>query len=410
MKNYTQSLKVIALSLMLSFGISFIYAATWIGPTALPPGGNIDAPINASSTPQYKNGSLGLGGFFSGYSGASFMGNVGIGTTAPAAALEVAGNIKSSLVGFTFPDGTTQTTANSLDDGFITGTYFGSGVDNREIPVGFSPDDVEVGTTNTYESMHRSKYMPANTSQAVSSGGFYTDSIKTFTTNGFTIGTRANVNEVGRSYWYKAFKSGTPLSSATPVINSFSISPSPIGIGQATTATWASSRASYCVASGNGWSGIKASSGTASITPGTSGVLTEYITCYNDSGQSAASSTTVDVKNWIATAGSGNAGESCDSWLSRTGQAGVNGSAPRVTGAAFGTQDGKCAYGAGVNDQSIIDGIISDYGFISFNGGGQGIPYYGALPSNTIDARIFPFHWHCCGDVGGTQVYTETRR
>lgn len=72
MKNYTQSLKVIALSLMLSFGISFIYAATWIGPTAPPPGGNIDAPINTSSTAQYKNGSLGLGGLFSGYGGASF--------------------------------------------------------------------------------------------------------------------------------------------------------------------------------------------------------------------------------------------------------------------------------------------------------------------------------------------------
>jgi len=51
--------------------------------------------------------------------------NVGIGTSAPAQKLDVAGIIRSSSGGFLFPDGTTQTTASS---GTISGITAGSGL------------------------------------------------------------------------------------------------------------------------------------------------------------------------------------------------------------------------------------------------------------------------------------------
>lgn len=76
MKPYTQSFKTILLALILSFGISFVFA--WTGPTTTPPAGNTSAPINTSADTQYKGGGLGFGGIIHGYNSALFDGNVGI--------------------------------------------------------------------------------------------------------------------------------------------------------------------------------------------------------------------------------------------------------------------------------------------------------------------------------------------
>ena len=138
MKNITQLLKLIALALVLSIGISYVSA--WTTPTVMPPNGNVAAPINVGGTTQTKTGDLGLGrnltsansfGFFAKNSAGTdeqwmwprysdnvmytnfgangwnirnntsnnvmFMGNngnVGIGTVAPNAKLEVAGELK----------------------------------------------------------------------------------------------------------------------------------------------------------------------------------------------------------------------------------------------------------------------------------------------------------------------------
>ena len=56
-------------------------------------------------------------------------GNVGIGMTAPTTKLEVAGTIKSTTGGFTFPDGTTQTTAGVSSQWVTSGSniYYNSG-------------------------------------------------------------------------------------------------------------------------------------------------------------------------------------------------------------------------------------------------------------------------------------------
>lgn len=52
------SLKVVTLAVVLSFGLSFVYA--WTAPTQSPPAGNVSAPINTSATEQIKAGGLGV--------------------------------------------------------------------------------------------------------------------------------------------------------------------------------------------------------------------------------------------------------------------------------------------------------------------------------------------------------------
>lgn len=89
MKNITQSLKIITLTIVLSFGLPYAYA--WVAPTATPPGSNASAPINVSTTAQYKGGAFGVGGLLRGYGNAIFDGSVGIGTTTPWALLHVTG-------------------------------------------------------------------------------------------------------------------------------------------------------------------------------------------------------------------------------------------------------------------------------------------------------------------------------
>jgi hypothetical protein len=73
----------------------FVFA--WTEPTQPPPGGNVPAPINVGNDTQYKSGALGIGGLFQ-TDGETHLaitdGDVGIGTTAPGAKLEVAGQIK----------------------------------------------------------------------------------------------------------------------------------------------------------------------------------------------------------------------------------------------------------------------------------------------------------------------------
>ena len=58
----TLSLKQLFGVLLLSFVVLFLISAVaaWTGPTAAPPGNNVDAPINVGTTDQVKNGGVGV--------------------------------------------------------------------------------------------------------------------------------------------------------------------------------------------------------------------------------------------------------------------------------------------------------------------------------------------------------------
>lgn len=99
-------MKVTVLALVLSFGLSYVYA--WTAPTISAPGGNVSAPINTSTVDQVKGsaktGGLGVEGLIRGYSNAIFDGNVGVGTTAPWAKLHEAGAINQPMALFSGKD------------------------------------------------------------------------------------------------------------------------------------------------------------------------------------------------------------------------------------------------------------------------------------------------------------------
>ncbi len=90
MENFEEkTIKIInttILSLVVIFGMNFVYA--WNGPISNPPQGNAYAPINTTATSQTKQGSIWASGFFT-TGGGYFGGDVGIGTSAPEARLDV---------------------------------------------------------------------------------------------------------------------------------------------------------------------------------------------------------------------------------------------------------------------------------------------------------------------------------
>lgn len=93
MKNtMVPKIKIISLAVVLSFGISYVYA--WTAPTTPPPSGNVSAPINTGDITQTKTGGLNV---------ATVSGNFGVGTATPSEKFEVAGTIKAT--GLQLPTG-----------------------------------------------------------------------------------------------------------------------------------------------------------------------------------------------------------------------------------------------------------------------------------------------------------------
>ncbi len=86
MKSVLRDIKTIALAIVLSLGISVVYA--WTGPASAPPNSNTGTLINTSITSQTKSGALWAGSFLT-TGGGYFGGNVGIDVSSPEYPLEI---------------------------------------------------------------------------------------------------------------------------------------------------------------------------------------------------------------------------------------------------------------------------------------------------------------------------------
>ena len=102
-----------------------------------------------------------------------------------------------------------------------TGSYVGSGVDNRQITgIGFQPDVIIVkGATNT-AGVIRTSTMSGDRAKILGSAGALTaNSIQSIDADGFTVGTDSAVNTWGAAYYWVAMRAGSDLKVGTYVGN-----------------------------------------------------------------------------------------------------------------------------------------------------------------------------------------------
>lgn len=94
---------------------------------------------------------------------------------------------------------------------FVTGTYAGDSTDNRAITgVGFTPGWVTIKRTTAVAGIHRSQEITGDSSQYFVATANSTDRIKSITSGGFTLGTNAEVNQTGGTYYYVCWKGNAP--------------------------------------------------------------------------------------------------------------------------------------------------------------------------------------------------------
>ncbi|MGO8838103.1 MAG: beta strand repeat-containing protein [Limisphaerales bacterium] len=93
----------------------------------------------------------------------------------------------------------------------LSGSYTGNGTDNRAITgLGFQPDVVIVKSASTNAAVIRTSTMSGdNTKEMVGATGLVANRIQSLDTNGFTVGTDAEVNSSGVAYYWTAFKAGS---------------------------------------------------------------------------------------------------------------------------------------------------------------------------------------------------------
>jgi hypothetical protein len=92
MRSYFRRFLFLVVALAAALGLNYASAA-WSNPTATPPGGNIDVPVNVGNNSQTKQGNLILNSPSSGLPYATGLvvanGNVGIGTASPTEKLQI---------------------------------------------------------------------------------------------------------------------------------------------------------------------------------------------------------------------------------------------------------------------------------------------------------------------------------
>ncbi|MEK7567368.1 MAG: Hint domain-containing homing endonuclease [Patescibacteria group bacterium] len=272
---FSQTLKTVFLALVLSFGVSIIFA--WTGPTQAPPNGNTSEPINISSVTQVKSGGFGVGNFLADI--ALFSGPVGIATTTPSVALEVVGEVKA--------DNLRTTGQLCIDDecyaswGAVFAAYANLVVNFTATPSIISPNQ---SSTLNWSSNSASCLASGDWSGTKAASGSENTGLLT-ASKSYTL---ECVNLAGSS---------TPqiatVTVSAPTINSFTATPSSIAYNSASTLDWSSTDTTGCTASG-AWSGAKAVSGSQSTGNLTSN-QTYTLTCTGPGGTTAPSNVTVTV-------------------------------------------------------------------------------------------------------------------
>lgn len=113
-----------------------------------------------------------------------------------------------------------------------------------------------------------------------------------YSATGLTAGTAyyftiTAVNALGETQFSNE-ASATPTAAAPTV--SIAANPASLVLGAASTLSWSSTNAAACTASG-GWSGSRATSGTANVTPAATGTATYTLSCTGAGGSASASAT-----------------------------------------------------------------------------------------------------------------------
>jgi hypothetical protein len=94
---------------------------------------------------------------------------------------------------------------------WTVGSYVGTGSALTISSLAFQPDAVLIKSAAATSMYVKISTMPANTSKKYTSTSGVTDAIKTFTSNGFTLGTNADVNTSGVTYYFYAFQAGSSI-------------------------------------------------------------------------------------------------------------------------------------------------------------------------------------------------------
>lgn len=157
-KPFGEIVRPLILALALFYGAAVVSA--WTGPTSAPPGNNAPAPINVSGTSQVKAGGLWIGSLGTD-GGATFGGNVGVGTVSPGQKLDVAGYIRGTglCIGSDCRTAWPPASYNDLPRGSVAG-YCEGGLHQRA-PAGtgyYNPDGNSCGCEAGWEVFKMGSY------------------------------------------------------------------------------------------------------------------------------------------------------------------------------------------------------------------------------------------------------------
>ena len=135
MKQLIQPIKILILAIVLSIGVSYVYA--WTGPASAPPEGNTPVPINVGATTQVKIGGLGVTNLIAD--------SVTVGATANTSAITAPKFCIGTSCITVWPSGSGGTLTGNGSTNYISKWTSASSLDNSTI---YDNGNVGIGTAN----------------------------------------------------------------------------------------------------------------------------------------------------------------------------------------------------------------------------------------------------------------------